>query len=205
MENRLWLWVGILHWVPAWQHKKEIPAAERGRNSINLNLIIVSESFPTSFLPGMQNLRTRASGDPVTLNGHPQEPPLCGMQEDTPVKWWPGPKGSPSPKPSLRSIYLNSNMKRLECINMPNFFFFYSEIHFSNRILNKTQLKQWSWSERGASKSPFCIFFLFPNSLLRNLSKKQESPTEQYPSLLWHLIVLLCTRTVQICRLEILI
>lgn len=117
-----------------------------------------------AYFPGRQKFRTGASGGPVTLNGHPQESPLCGMQEDTPVKWWPGPKGFPSPKPSLRSIYLNFNTKRLECINMPNFFFFDSENHFSNRILNKTRLKRWSWSEHGASKSPFCNLLPLPSS-----------------------------------------
>lgn len=67
--------------------QKEIPAEEGGRNSINLKPSGVSKWVSTSLLPRYSRSQDRGQWGPVTLNGNPQEPPLCGGQEDTPVEW----------------------------------------------------------------------------------------------------------------------
>lgn len=99
-----------------------------------------------------------------------------------------------------------TKVKRLECINLSNFFV-YGELHLSNRILSNTQcLKHpaveriWmggQWEAHSASSSPPTPTII----LLRSISEKWESPTEHGPSLLWQLMILWCTWIVKICSM----
>ena len=107
--------------------------------------------FQQAYFLGTQKFRTGASGDPVTLNGNPQEPPLCGMQEDTPVKWWPGPKGFPSPKPSLTSIYLTLTWRGWNASICPPFFFLeWNSFFKQNFKQNPAEAMEliWTWGQQ---------------------------------------------------------